>query len=942
MAFEAGTKLGRYEIRSKIGAGGMGEVYLAEDTQLHRKVALKVLPADLATNQDRMRRFNQEATAAAALNHPNIAHIYEIGSSPTMREGSEETSSSKAEIHFIAMEFVEGYTLRDLIHGKQTDLAKLLRYLQHVAEGLAKAHAAGIVHRDLKPDNIMITAEGHAKILDFGLAKLVEPRPASTSAKDSSEVDTAVMAQHSISGTVMGTLGYMAPEQARGKVDEIDHRSDIFAFGCILFEAATQRKAFEGRDMLDSLHNIVYAPTPQIRDSNPAPPDDLQRIVRRCLAKDPDKRYQSIKDVAIELEELRQELKSASDLHDSVHHTASSAPSIPSRQTLAQGSAIVTSIPPESTRASSAEYIVEEVKRNKKIVFAAFALIVFAGVAFVIYQYALRPRSAPVHFERVKLTRITTEGNLQGVAVSPDGKYIAYTLLVDGKYSLWTKHLATDSRVQIVAPAEATGMAPHFFSHDGGYVFYYRQDAQNPQGALFQVAVLGGAPKKVLTRVDSTIDLSPDGKQLAFLRFKPGASEQSELWLANADGTNERRLRALSEPEFFNGYGVAWSPDAKLVAVDYGSEEGGEYMTVAVVAVADGTFKLITTQRWAGVGRGAWFADGSGIAVIARESALDDLQIWQVSYPEGAARRITNDLNSYGVFSLTLTADSRTLVALHLETTANIWIAPDGDAKRAHAITSRKDVQDRGCEWTPDGQLVFTSNVGGGNRLWLMNVDGTGQQPLTDAGDLAAEAQVSPDGRYIYFTSRRSKTRQVWRMNIDGSHPKQLTEGAAVPHFALTPDGLWVIYNLWTPGLWKISAEGGTPIKISDAVTRGAQVSPDGKLLAYYALDEQTKRKRLVIVRFNDGAPFKTFDVPVTASEDVWRWSPDSRALVYTDTQGGVSNLWRLPLDGTRPTQISDFKSDTIRYFSYSRDGRQLALSRGNITRDAVLISDEK
>jgi serine/threonine protein kinase len=931
MTLGAGTRLGRYEIRSKIGAGGMGEVYLAEDAQLHRKVALKVLPAEVAANQDRMRRFNQEAQAAAALNHPHIAHIYEIGED----DG----------VHFIAMEFVDGLTLRQKIHRERAELRKLLRYLQQVAEGLAKAHAAGIVHRDLKPENIMITAEGHAKILDFGLAKLIEQRPASTSNEDSSAIDTAVMLQHSISGTVIGTLGYMAPEQARGKVDEIDHRSDIFAFGCILFEAATQRKAFEGCDMLDSLHNTVHAPTPQIKDSNPVAPDDLQRIVRRCLAKDPDKRYQSIKDVAIEIDELRQELKSADELHDSAHHSATSAASTPSGQTLAQGPTSATSIPPESlsSRASSAEYIVQEIKRNKKIIIAAFVLIMFAGAAFVIYQYAPKPKPAPAHFARVKLTRITTEGNLQGVAVSPDGKYIVYTLLADGKYSLWTKHLATDSRVQIVAPAEATAMTPHFFSHDGGYVFYYQRDEQNPLGALFQVAVLGGAPKKVLTRVDSTIDLSPDGRQLAFLRFHHGApQEQSELWLANADGTNERRLRAVSEPEFFNGYGVAWSPDAKLIAVDYGSEEGGAYMTVTAVAVADGTSKVITTQRWAGVGRVAWFGDGSGIAVVARESAADDSQIWQVSYPEGAARRITNDLNSYGVFSLTLTADSHTLVALHLETTANIWIAPDGDAKHARAVTSRKGVQDRGCEWTPDGHVVFTSNVGGGNRLWLMNADGTGQKPLTDAVDLAGEAQVSPDGRYIFFTSLRSKTRQVWRMDIDASHPKQLTEGAGVLHFSLTADGDQVIYNLWTPGIWKVSVEGGTPIKVSDGMARAAEVSPDGKLLAYDVEDEQAKRKRLVVVRFDDGAPFKTFDLPVTASEDVWRWSPDSRAIVYTDTQGGVSNLWRLPLDGARPAQITDFKSDTIRYFSYSRDGRQLALSRGNITRDAVLISDEK
>src|SRR5712692_1913710 len=255
MTIAAGTKLGRYEVRSKIGEGGMGEVYLAEDTQLHRKVALKVLPPDVAANNDRMRRFKQEATAAAALNHPNIAHIYEIGSSPTVREGSDANAPSSQETHFIAMEFVDGFTLRHLIHEKQADLSKLLRYLQHAAEGLAKAHAAGIVHRDLKPDNIMVTREGHAKILDFGLAKLIEPRLAETRQGDHlDEAATAILQQQSTPGVIMGTVGYMSPEQAQGKTNEIDQRSDIFSFGCILFEAVTAHKAFEGKDAIDTLN----------------------------------------------------------------------------------------------------------------------------------------------------------------------------------------------------------------------------------------------------------------------------------------------------------------------------------------------------------------------------------------------------------------------------------------------------------------------------------------------------------------------------------------------------------------------------------------------------------------------------------------------------------------------------------------------------------------
>lgn len=365
MILAAGTNLGRYEIRSQLGAGGMGEVYLAEDTSLHRRVALKVLPAEVVANQDRMRRFKQEATATASLNHPNIAHIYEIG----------EANG----VNFIAMEYIEGVTLRDKIHGERVELPKLLRILQHVAEGLAKAHAAGIVHRDLKPDNIMITRDGHAKILDFGLAKLIEATQSSGLSDGGSEVATAILAQYSKPGIILGTAGYMSPEQAQGKTNQIDHRSDIFSFGCILYEAATGRKAFEGKDALDSLHKIVHAPTPHVNDTNPTAPSELQRIVRRCLAKDADERYQTIKDLAIELKEVRRELEGA-DI-DTTVLPASVSELVNPPET---GTASV------STRASSAEYIVSGIKQHKVAAVIAVAVLVMGAVALGVYLHASR------------------------------------------------------------------------------------------------------------------------------------------------------------------------------------------------------------------------------------------------------------------------------------------------------------------------------------------------------------------------------------------------------------------------------------------------------------------------------------------------------------------------------------------------------------------------
>ena len=374
MTIPTGARLGRYEIRSQLGAGGMGEVYLAEDLSLHRKVALKTLPIALASDSDRMRRFEQEAKAAAALNHPNIAHVYEIGEA----EG----------VNFIAMEFVDGQTLRQFIYSGQSDLSKVLRHLQHVAEGLVKAHAAGIVHRDLKPDNIMITNDGHAKILDFGLVKLVGPQRQLQNGGEASESATRIL-QHSIPGLILGTVGYMSPEQANGKTDEIDQRSDIFSFGCVLFEAVTGRKPFEGTDAIDTLNRIIREPVASISQFRPEAPDHLQRIVRRCLAKDPEDRYQTIKDVAIELRELRQELMGSAMID--------TTPLPGTAVTTDRSGVSPTHLPlhtARSTSSSSAEYIVTGVKRHKIAAIVLLSVLTLSGVGLAAYLHARNTGSA--------------------------------------------------------------------------------------------------------------------------------------------------------------------------------------------------------------------------------------------------------------------------------------------------------------------------------------------------------------------------------------------------------------------------------------------------------------------------------------------------------------------------------------------------------------------
>jgi serine/threonine protein kinase len=315
-------RISHYTILAKLGAGGMGEVYKAHDTILDRPVALKILPLELMENADRLRRFIQEAKSASALNHPHIITIYEVGearaevveANPEAKDTNAPTGdlvsvAREKPIQYIAMEFIEGETLSAKIHRDQTNLRKLLGYLVQTADGLTKAHAAGIVHRDLKPDNVMINGDGYAKILDFGLAKLVEPPPPANTEQDSDEVATAIL-NRSQPGAVMGTIGYMSPEQALGRT--VDQRSDIFAFGCILYEIVTGRKPFAGDSMVDSLHKIIYMPAAPVKDFNQNCPYEIQRIIRRCLAKDPEDRYQRIKDIATDLHEFLEESKAVS------------------------------------------------------------------------------------------------------------------------------------------------------------------------------------------------------------------------------------------------------------------------------------------------------------------------------------------------------------------------------------------------------------------------------------------------------------------------------------------------------------------------------------------------------------------------------------------------------------------------------------------------------
>ena len=859
-----GTRFGRYEIRSKIGEGGMGEVYMAEDAQLRRRVALKLLPGDIAANRDRMRRFVQEAQATAALNHPNIAHIYEIG----------EAGGT----YFIAMEFVDGQTLRDCMRSRALRLVEALNFARQVADALSAAHAAGIVHRDIKPENVAVRTDGYVKVLDFGLAKLSEK--AAPSPSRDSDASTLV---HTEPGVVMGTVNYMSPEQARGLA--VDARSDIFSLGVVVYEMVAARRPFEGATTSDVIVSILERTPMPLAHYAAETPAELERIVTKALEKEPEDRYQTIKDMAVDLRKLQRQLEAQLD--------RSAQP--------------VTGSPAVGTVDTGKQATAER-------------------------------------FQTMKMARLTNSGKASEAAISPDGKYVVHVVDDGGPQSLWVRQVAPSNSVQINPPAEVHYLGLTF-SHDGDSLYYVVREKNNAHGVLYQMPVLGGRVRKLIIGVDSPITLSPNGKQFAFVRNSYPSPMEETLMIANAEGAGEQELATRRRPDSFRNSGLAWSPDGKVIAcVVRSSDTTNWHQYVVEVHVTDGTEKQISSERWFEIEGIAWLSDGSALLMNIKDQASLSDQIWQLSYPGGELRRITNDLNSYT--TLSLTADTKTVVTVQTARISNIWtIKSEKEASNAKQITFGTGKLDGwlGVCWTPGSMVVYSSNASGSFDIWIMEADGTGQKQLTAGARNNLWPSVSVDGRYIVFVSDRTGSPHIWRMDLDGSNPQQLTIGSGEFNPSCSPDGRWVVYGSAGSAkrtLWKVSIDGGESVQLTEAYSETPVVSPDGKLIACSYQETSNAPWKIAVIPFTGGQPANAFAVSPTVDLPAYIcWTFNGQALTYVDTRDGVSNIWSQSMDGGPPTQLTDFKCNQIVWFSWSLDGKQLAISLGTVTSDVVLIS---
>ncbi|HJZ81542.1 MAG TPA: hypothetical protein VKD91_14395, partial [Pyrinomonadaceae bacterium] len=554
----------------------------------------------------------------------------------------------------------------------------------------------------------------------------------------------------------------------------------------------------------------------------------------------------------------------------------------------------------------------------------------------------------------LKIMRLTSTGQVNHAAISPDGKYVVYVRNEGDKESLWMTQVAASSNVQIVPPAEV-----HYhgitLSHDGNFIYYVRLDKDNPEGALYQTPAFGGNARKLLINIYSPISLSPDDKHLAFVRcdgclrlgVNPG---ESDLIVANADGSDEKKLAAYQRPSLFSIGGPAWSPDGSVIAcgsTHRTAQEGGPYRNVIALRVSDGKEQPVTSQRWRGSGvtnmRITWLADGSGIFVSGVEQG-NLSQIWYLSWPGDEARNVSNDLSDY--VDLSITSDSGTLATVRSDRVINLWIIQNGDAAAARRITSGAERADgeRGISWTPEGKIVYCSTAGGKENIWITRPDGAENKQLSSGPLQNIEPVVSPDGRYILWAAQFSGRWELWRMNVDGTDPKNLTNGGYYQD--VSRDGMWVIYSPPNANLWKVPIDGGTPTRMTDASVLRPVISPDGQSIAcmYQAetlgIQVSSWQTKIGIFPIGGGSVTKSFDIPAPRGD--FKWTPDGRAIAYVRTISGISNIWAQPIDGGPPKQLTNFQSERIFNFAWSRDGQQLAISRGVVNKDVVLITGFK
>jgi serine/threonine protein kinase/dipeptidyl aminopeptidase/acylaminoacyl peptidase len=922
--------IGRYEVKRKIGVGGMGEVYLAFDPELNREVAVKVLLPEFCSNTERVNRFKLEAKAASALNHPNIITIYEVGS----HQGT----------LYIATEYIKGETLRSLINRHAVTFDSALEFAQQIAGALNSAHKEGIVHRDIKPENIMVREDGILKVLDFGLAK---PTQVESEAKTLDLVSTKA-------GMVMGSVGYMSPEQARGK--EVDIRTDIWSLGVVLYEMVTGKAPFDGETMTDILANIIHKDPISISEYVMDAPAELHRIIKKALRKNREERYQTAKDFALDLKSLHREFEHSGSIGflTGPHAIAQSPTTAVNLHTTEDAKTLIhqttSAEVPDPTKTSEAKTYHSAVARRRNwwipVGVAAMACLIALGAWFY------RPAGSTANvFDSLQISTISGSEKAFAPAISPDGKYLGYINYENGRKSLVVRQIATGSTVSLVTQVENEGFMQPTFSPDGNYVYYVLAD--KGVGTLYSIPTLGGSPKKLINDVDSKVSFSPDGKELAYRRRDAQTGVES-IFIAGHDGTNERALVSSTDLDVKGFNEVAWVPSGEALLVGgIGDILLDELIKskLMIVSIADKTARRFGEREWINANSFYWTKNGAALLMLAKSNDQEPAQIWQLSFPDGGdARRITNDSSGYEMLSFA--PESNTLTAAKQNTISSLWSYTPANRELAQITTDNRNLLGAtGFEFLPDGRFLLSKIEANKANLISLSPDGRDEKALTSDESFNGQAVVSPDGKYIVYTSSRGRNLSVWRIDPDGKNLVQLTnpDTGYDSKPQISADGKTVIFERRTAdftrsALMKIPIEGGEPVPFV-ADDKQLQIFPrlsdDRKLFVYSTMNfdrANTRFDRSVKVYSMNGGQLGELKREFkTHFGNNYRFTPDGKNLTFVNLTG-VPNIYNVPLDGTAPKQITNFNSGHIINFAWSKDGKKLYIVRAIINSELVLL----
>jgi serine/threonine protein kinase/Tol biopolymer transport system component len=900
-----GTKLQRYEIKSLIGRGGMGEVYLADDSRLGRLVAVKVL--NQSDDSEKLRRFRQEAKTISALSHPNILTLYEFG--------------QHEDFHFIVSEYIKGETLREVLNKNKLTLDEILDIAVQIGNALAAAHESGIVHRDIKPENIMILPDGYVKVLDFGLAKLTNLEKMLQSSPDAPTASVI----HTQSGLIMGTINYMSPEQLRGQ--PVDERADIWSLGVVLFEMLTGQQPFTGASVSDTIAAILNQPPPAMTGI----PPQIEAVAGKALEKQKEDRLQTARELVSALKNLKNYFLSRSDFaFDGAASQFIAAQSSPPNKN--QSVAIK----------NYSELISKQPKKNFLILFAAIGFLV-AGIFGLFFLFPTIFQEAPT---QIKTTRLTTGGNATTAAISPDGRVIAYVQTDGGKHSLYVRQTGESAANEIIPPG-ASGFNNLTFSPDGNWIYYTKFEGSS-SGTLYRTPYMRGSQQEVLKDIDSAISFSPDGREFAFIRSKPDVGID-RIIISDVNGANQRVLTEKVAPEFFIKNvreSLAWSPDGNSIACPLGKlSSQGDSMGVIEINIETREEKPLTARKWARVGRVVWTKDIDKLLITAVDFGSNLYQIVKVSRADGKTQNLTSEISDY--FNISLSKDSNQLLATIYDKNSSISTASFAQINQLKQITGVSYEGIGGAVWTAGGKIVFVSMESGNEDIWVMNADGTSRQQLTFDKAVDECPVISKDGRYIVFVSSRNGVAHVWQMNFSGGELKQLTDKGGESFPQITADGKYVIFSAridGRPTLWKAPLEGGEQVRLTEEMSHWASISPDGKTVACLTRGTaHTDRFKLSVVSTETGSFLKTFEFFGDASPTLpplLRWLPDGQAIAYIATKNGVSNILAQAVAGGEPKKLTDFSADRIFSFDFSSDGKSVVFARGVMRNNLVLIEN--